>query len=113
MIQLQNPGDPEAQYFFNDLSAEHRFRWMTLLPIQQPWEYAINELHHLLTGPVNAPGQPAAPTRRLAWLIDPVTQQIEVAEQSLRKNGGLEYRQTGFPQTVVSSGFSTGLFNAL
>ena len=87
LIQLQNPSDPEAQYFLNDLSAEHCFRWMTLLPLQQPWEYAINELHHLLTGPVKAPGQPAAPTRRLVWLIDPATQQIEIAEQSLRKNG--------------------------
>ena len=88
LIQLQNPGDPEAQYFFSHLSVEHRFRWMTLLPIKQPWEYIIDELHHLLTGPVNAPDQPATHTRRLVWLIDPTTQQIEVAEQSLRKNGG-------------------------
>jgi SNF2 family DNA or RNA helicase len=86
LIELQNEHDEETQHFFKSLSPFGNFRFMNILRVKQPWEYAIDQLHNILTdGP--STNQPAVADRRMIWLIDPPSLQIDVAEQVLRKNG--------------------------
>ena len=87
LMKLKNEKDEEAQYFFEELSPFGNLRFMNILHVKQPWEYAIDQLHNILTDKVTSTNQQAVADRRMVWLIEPVSQHIEVAEQSLRKNG--------------------------
>jgi superfamily II DNA or RNA helicase len=56
-----------------------------LLRLTQPWERALETLDTLLFAREGKPGtEPAAPTKRLAWFVDPDTLNIEVAEQTAK-----------------------------
>ena len=85
LIELQNETDEETQYFFKSFSPFGNFRFMNILRVKQPWEYAIDQLHNILTDKASS-NQQAVADRRMIWLVDPKSLQIEVAEQSLRKN---------------------------
>ncbi len=87
LIKLQNEKDEETQYFFGELAPFGNFRFMNILHVKQPWEYAIDQLHNIITDKVISTNQQAVTDRRMVWIIDPTSQYIEVAEQSLRKNG--------------------------
>ena len=88
LLQLHNANDIEAKHFFDQLSAFGNFRFMNILHVKQPWEYAIGQLHNILTDHSLFTNQQASiSNRRMVWIIDPTSQDIEVAEQSLRKNG--------------------------
>ena len=61
---------------------------MNILPVKQQWEYAIDQLHTILTDKIISTDQQASVSeRRLVWIVDPSSLHIDVAEQLLRKNG--------------------------
>lgn len=86
LLQIADANNPEIQYFFNHLAPLGDFRFTKILSIKQPWEYAMDQLHHILTDVL--PNRPVFDSnRRMVWIIDPDTLNIEVCEQSLRKDG--------------------------
>jgi SNF2 family DNA or RNA helicase len=88
LIKLHNENDEEVQYFFSDLSPFGSFRFMNILHVKQPWEYAIDQLHNILTDKITSTNQlTSVSDRRMIWIVNPSSLHIEVAEQSLRKNG--------------------------
>jgi superfamily II DNA or RNA helicase len=58
-----------------------------IVQLRQPWERALESLDAFLGARTSEPSRAAAKTKRLAWFLDPATQQIEVAEQSARGAG--------------------------
>jgi SNF2 family DNA or RNA helicase len=88
LIQSHDDNNEEVDYFLNTLSPLGHFRFMNILRIKQPWEYAITQLHQLLAVPDhNSATQYLQADRRMIWLIDPKKCEINVSEQSLRKTG--------------------------
>jgi hypothetical protein len=66
---------------------EIAFRFLTLLAVKAPWERALESLEAMLS-----PAQPVAPataarTKRLVWLVNPDTHEIQPLEQSLQARG--------------------------
>ena len=88
LIEIQNEKDEKVRYFFDELFPLGQFRFMNLVPIKRAWEYAVDQLRQILIDK-DDPASTLAVVRdrRLVWLVDPKSQQIEVAEQTLAKNG--------------------------
>ncbi len=64
---------------------EIAFRFLTLIAVKAPWERALDSIEAMLA-PARQP-EPAARTKRLVWLVDPDTGEIQPLEQSLQARG--------------------------
>jgi len=84
---IQQSEEDETVAAFLSTSPLGFFRFMDILKIKQPWEYAIDQLQALITHPPVTSSVNPLLDKRLVWLIDPVTQEIEVSEQALQKMG--------------------------
>jgi superfamily II DNA or RNA helicase len=65
-------------------------RFTRIIRMQEPWERALDSLGVLLGSPADQPeatSATAAPTKRLAWFVDPETRVIDVVEQSAKGTG--------------------------
>ncbi len=85
LICLKNDKDDEVQYFFKDHALAGNFKFMNIFPVKHSWEYAIDQLHHIVTDQVNEANQQIQ-EKRLVWVLDPASLKITVAEQVFRKN---------------------------
>jgi superfamily II DNA or RNA helicase len=79
--------DPAAyRAFLARRDNEIAYRFLSLVADKAPWERALESLEAML-----APPQPVAPasakTRRLVWLVDPETLEIQPLEQALQARG--------------------------
>lgn len=87
-IQAANPDNAEVRHFLEQVGQVSALRFMDIIHVKQPWEYAINQLENILTEKKATAGQQDfAANRRMIWMIDPISLEIDVAEQTLRKNG--------------------------
>ncbi len=88
LIQVHTNKDPVVQHFLNEFQPLGAFRFMAILQVKQPWEYAMDQLQSLVTDQrVQGEPQTVLSDKRMVWIIDPSSQQIEVMEQSLQKSG--------------------------
>ena len=88
LIQLQTNKDTVVQHFLEELRPLGSFRFMDILHVKQPWEYAIDQLQLLVTDQRPLAQQHASLfDKRMVWMLDPASQLIEVVEQSLGKKG--------------------------
>ncbi len=70
--------------------SEIGLRFTRLITMQEPWERALGSLDVLLgsqAAPSGITAPAAAPTKRLAWFIDPDSKAIDVVEQSAKGTG--------------------------
>lgn len=65
------------------------FKFMDILQVKQPWEYAMEQLQSLVTDKSLSSEQTILPLsdKRMVWAINPASQHIEAIEQSFQKNG--------------------------
>jgi superfamily II DNA or RNA helicase len=66
---------------------EIAFRFLSLVAAKEPWERALESLEAMLSPPQPAAPSPATKARRLVWLIEPQTLEIEPLEQALQARG--------------------------
>ena len=89
LIQLQTEKDTVVQHFLDEFQPLGSFKFMDILHVKQPWEYAMDQLQTLVTDQRPRTVQQALlPDKRMVWMVDPASQMIEVVEQSLGKKGG-------------------------
>ncbi|MDD2878297.1 MAG: DEAD/DEAH box helicase [Acidiphilium sp.] len=65
-------------------------RFTQIIRMQEPWERALGSLDALLGSPATQSGTTSAttaPTKRLAWFVDPDSKIIDVVEQSAKGTG--------------------------
>ncbi|MCX7123482.1 MAG: DEAD/DEAH box helicase [Gammaproteobacteria bacterium] len=86
LILIQDPSHSDAQDFLTHIAPLGHFRLMSILTIKQSWEYAIDQLHHVLTDKT-ATFKKSLGAKRLAWFIHPEKKYLDLAEQSMSKNG--------------------------
>lgn len=92
LVMVENATDPECSLFLNQNTPFGAFRFLNLLKVKQPWEYAIDQLH-LIVADKDSLSQKSAfsssslPERRLVWLIHPDNLDIEALEQKQLKSG--------------------------
>ena len=84
LTQIGAENDEECHYFLDTLHPYGDFRFMAIMRIKQPWEYAMDQLHDIL---IDKSAQHANGEKRLVWLVNPTSLSIDIAEQSMRKNG--------------------------
>ncbi|BAS00648.1 DEAD/DEAH box helicase [Blastochloris viridis] len=66
---------------------EIAFRFLTLIKAKAPWERALESLEAMLAPARPAEPAPGAQTRRLVWLVNPDTREIQPVEQALKARG--------------------------
>lgn len=90
LIVTANTNDTECSLFLDQTSPFGTFRFLNLLGVKQPWEYAIDQLHQIVADKATLLKESKSEflsEKRLVWLLHPDKLHIEVAEQKLRKNG--------------------------
>lgn len=86
LIIALNPDDAECITFIEQ-SFIAPFKFLNIVNVKQPWEYAIDQLHAVvLVKPNENITQKPLKEKRLAWFIDPDKIFIDVLEQKLNKN---------------------------
>lgn len=65
---------------------EIAFRFLNLIAAKAPWERALESIEAMLS-PRLAEPSPAARTKRLVWLVNPDTSDVQPLEQSLQTRG--------------------------
>lgn len=84
--------DPTPYHnYLNESGGAISFRFTQVIFPQEPWERALGTLDGLLgaqAAKADAPSPAlAAPTKRLAWFVDPDSKAIDVVEQSAKGSG--------------------------
>ncbi len=87
LILSHDEANSEAKHFIEALAPLGNFRFLDILHVKQPWEYAIDQLQEIITDKKIDANPASTANRRMIWMINPTSQQIEVAEQLKRKNG--------------------------
>ena len=88
LITSDDHDDAECHLFLTQISPFKSFRFLDIIRVKQPWEYQIEQLHHLMVSK-SMEHRSSLPMhdKRLAWFIDPKTLFIDVMEQKLTKKG--------------------------
>ncbi|KAA5599514.1 DEAD/DEAH box helicase [Blastochloris sulfoviridis] len=86
---LERAGPDPAPYrkWLDRPDNEIAFRFLTLVKDKAPWERALESLEAMLAPARPAEPAPAAKTKRLVWLVNPDTLEIQPLEQSLQARG--------------------------
>lgn len=77
--------DLEYTDFLQNKTPFTSLRFLSLIPIKQEWESAIDKLSELIFNKADAP--PVANAKRMVWFIDLEDKDISVYEQTVKKNG--------------------------
>lgn len=77
-----------CESFLSRPGREVAVRFTELIHVKQPWEYALERLANFLAPDQAAPDAAKAKGRRLVWLVDPDSLEVQALEQSARARNG-------------------------
>jgi len=83
-------------------SREIRFSFTNLIVAKQPWERALESIEAMLLPAASAPVPAAAKAKRLVWMVDPATGDIEPLEQVARGSGWTVGRSVAAKRLMVN-----------
>ncbi len=87
IMLAEDEDDPRCLDFFETISPYGSFRFLNLVPVKQPWEYAIDQLQKVILAKPENSQVAVLQDKRLVWFVDPDNVSIHIAEQKCRKNG--------------------------
>ena len=86
-LERAGPDPSPCRIWLNRPDNEIALRFLTLVAVKAPWERALETLEAMLSPQQPPASATVARTRRLIWLVDPVTCEIRPLEQALQTRG--------------------------